>query len=253
MVQRPEQRAVAVVAVAGGVQVGAQPRRGLRVDRERVAPAALADDAQRIEAAVLVQIPDLERGDLGAAQPDLQADGQDGAVAQAGSERVLPAGGRSSSLRACALEKAAVVPSSRLMAGRSISRTGFLAAWPCRTRCLNRLDSADRRRRMVDGAACSVSRMCRSQAITARWSAWRSSSVRGDAERRHEVPHVEPVGPAGAGALLLGQPDLLLGDVGELRQHRRQGGRGRGGADDRGRGRGGGVAHGGRVCHTLST
>ena len=69
------------------------------------------------------------------------------------------------------------MPSSRLIAGRSISRTGFFAAWPWRTRCLNRLDSADSRRRTVDGAACSVSRMMRSQAITARWSTWRSSSV----------------------------------------------------------------------------
>ena len=64
------------------------PRRGLRVDRQRVAPAALAHDAQRIIAAVLVQVADLERGDFGAAQPDLQPDRQDGAVAQPG-DRVL--------------------------------------------------------------------------------------------------------------------------------------------------------------------
>jgi hypothetical protein len=37
-----------------------------------------------------------------------------------------------------------------------------------------------------------------------------------DIERLHEVTHVEPVGAAGAGALLLGQPDLFLGDGGEL-------------------------------------
>ncbi len=35
---------------------------------------------------------------------------------------------------------------------------------------------------------------------------------RGDAERPHEVRHVEPVGAAGAGALLASEPDLLFGD-----------------------------------------
>ena len=69
-------------AVPGGLQIGAEPRDGLRVDRQRVAPTALADDAQRVEAPVLVQIPNRERGDLGAAESDLQADGENGAVAQ---------------------------------------------------------------------------------------------------------------------------------------------------------------------------
>ncbi len=45
---------------------------------------------------------------------------------------------------------------------------------------------------------------------------------RGDAERPHEVRHIELVGAAGAGALLAGQPDLFLrdcrqvGQIGEL-------------------------------------
>ena len=38
----------------------------------------------------------------------------------------------------------------------------------------------------------------------------------GDAERPHEVPHVEPVGAAGLLALLLRQPDFFFGDGGEL-------------------------------------
>ena len=38
----------------------------------------------------------------------------------------------------------------------------------------------------------------------------------GDAERPHEVPHVEPVGAAGLRALLLRQPDFFFGDGGEL-------------------------------------
>jgi hypothetical protein len=60
--------------VPGEIEIGAHLRRGLRVDRERVAPSALAHHAQRVIAAVLVQIAERERGDLGAPQPDLQAD-----------------------------------------------------------------------------------------------------------------------------------------------------------------------------------
>jgi hypothetical protein len=32
--------------MAGGIEIGAQSRRGLRVDRQRIAPSALAYDAQ---------------------------------------------------------------------------------------------------------------------------------------------------------------------------------------------------------------
>jgi hypothetical protein len=74
------------------------------------------------------------------------------------------------------LAKARVVPSSRMIAGRTISPTGLRAASPWRTRCLNRLDSAASRRRIVDGAACSLSRMNRFHAITALCSTWRSSA-----------------------------------------------------------------------------
>ena len=144
------------LAVPERSQIGAQPRRGLRVDRQRVAPAALAHDAQRVIAAVLVQIADLERGDLGAAQPDLQADRQDRAVAQAG-DRVL---GRQveqfARLRFGEGERRAFVAIDRRpldLADR------VLSPWPCRTRCLYREDSAASRRRIVDDAACSVSRM----------------------------------------------------------------------------------------------
>ena len=55
-------------------------------------------------------------------------------------------------------------------------------------------------RRIVDDAARSLSRVNRSQAITALWSAWRNSS--GDAERALKC--CTPGGrPAGAGTLLL--------------------------------------------------
>ena len=69
------------------LEIGADALRGLRIDREGVAPAALADDAQRIEAPVLVQVADIEGGDLRAAESDLQADRENGAVTQTG-ERV---------------------------------------------------------------------------------------------------------------------------------------------------------------------
>ena len=74
-----------------------------------------------------------------------------------------------------------------------------------------------RGRRIVDAAACSVSRKKRSQAITALWSAWRSSADRNCA---HEVLDVEPVGAPGAGALLLPQPDLFFGNVGQALERR---------------------------------
>jgi hypothetical protein len=44
--------------------------------------------------------------------------------------------------------------------------------------------------------------------------------VAGDGECRHEMPHVEPVRPAGARALLFGEPDFFLGNVGEPFDHR---------------------------------
>ena len=75
MLERPEQGPVDIGRVAGRVDVSAKPRSRLRVDRQGIAPSALARYAQRIEAPVLVQIADLERGDLRAPESDLQADG----------------------------------------------------------------------------------------------------------------------------------------------------------------------------------
>jgi hypothetical protein len=43
-----------------------------------------------------------------------------------------------------------------------------------------------------------------------------------NADGRHEVAHVEPVGPPGARGLLLGEPDFFLGDLRELLHHRRR-------------------------------
>ena len=46
VLERPEQWPVDVGAMPGGVEIGAKPRRGLRVDRQRIAPAALARHPQ---------------------------------------------------------------------------------------------------------------------------------------------------------------------------------------------------------------
>jgi hypothetical protein len=54
VLERPEQRPVDVGAVLGLFKIGAQSRRGLWVDRQRVTPPAFAHDAQRVIAAVLV-------------------------------------------------------------------------------------------------------------------------------------------------------------------------------------------------------
>ena len=72
--QGTEQRCIGLITVAGAVQIGADALRRSGIDGERLAPAALAGDAQRIKAPVLVQIADIEGGDLGAAETDLQAD-----------------------------------------------------------------------------------------------------------------------------------------------------------------------------------
>src|SRR5262249_38960302 len=73
-----EQRRVELVAVAGDLEIGADALRGLRVDREGLAPAALALHAQRIETPGLVEIPDIQGGNLRAPETDLEADGENG-------------------------------------------------------------------------------------------------------------------------------------------------------------------------------
>ena len=50
--------AVEIFGVTGRVEIGADALGGLRIDRERIAAAALADDAQRIEAPIFVKVAD---------------------------------------------------------------------------------------------------------------------------------------------------------------------------------------------------
>jgi hypothetical protein len=57
-------------------------------------------------------------------------------IARSRKPAIVSSAGMSSNLRACAFAKARVEPSSRLIAGRSTSPTGFFAAYPWRTKCL---------------------------------------------------------------------------------------------------------------------
>src|SRR5438552_1474405 len=76
--------AVDLIAVPGTLKIGTDALCRLWVDRQSFAPSALADHAQSIEAPVLVKIAHVQGGDFGAAESDLQPNGENGAVAQAG-------------------------------------------------------------------------------------------------------------------------------------------------------------------------
>jgi hypothetical protein len=167
-----------------------------------------------------VEVADLERGNLGAAQADLKADRQDGAVAQA-FERV---------------SVGQVEQLSGVLLGES-ERGAFLAV--------------DRRPRdfshrvfrhvAVADQMLEQARQRRHSPADGRWRGLigfphvafpgddravidaAELVDAGDAERRHEVPHVELVGAAGARALLRSEPDFFLGDVGKpLHEGRRR-------------------------------
>src|ERR1700710_1243783 len=136
-----KQRGVELVAVAGALKIGADALRGLRVDRQRFAPSALADHAQRIEAPVLMKVANIQGGNLRAAKPTCKPTDK---MARSRKPASVQAGGASSNFRACIFENAAVLPSMRLIVGRSTSTTGFRVTVPWRTRCLNRLERAGR-------------------------------------------------------------------------------------------------------------
>ena len=60
-----EERAIEVVGVAGGGEVGPDPLGRLRVDGHGVLLRSLADDAERIETAVPVHVVDCQACDFG--------------------------------------------------------------------------------------------------------------------------------------------------------------------------------------------
>jgi hypothetical protein len=98
---------------------------------QRITSAAFAQNAQRIIPAILVQIPDRERGNFGAAETYLQADRQNCAIPR---PLTVSSFGWSRILRASAFEKASVVPSSRLITGRSTLVTWFFNRCPWQTK-----------------------------------------------------------------------------------------------------------------------
>ena len=85
--ERAEEGTVEVVAVASGVEVGPDPLGGLRVDGQGVLLGALANNAERVETAVDVQIANAKRRNFGPAQADLEPHRQDGSVAEPGDPR----------------------------------------------------------------------------------------------------------------------------------------------------------------------
>jgi hypothetical protein len=80
MAQLPEQRPV--TGMAGGFQIRLYPFDCIRRDGQGIVPAALAGDAQRVIAAILMQIRDDQRRDFGATEPRLQLHYQNGPVTQ---------------------------------------------------------------------------------------------------------------------------------------------------------------------------
>ena len=107
---------------------------------------------------------------------------------------------------------AAVLPSMRLIVGRSTSN----ATTPWRTRCLNKLDSAARRRRTVECFAPSLFALHPLPGDDGAMMDLAQFVGAGNAERAYEMAHVEPVGTAGLWTLLLRQPHFFFGDGGEL-------------------------------------
>ncbi len=224
--QQPEHRTVEVGAMPSEFQIGAQPRRGMRVDGERVVPAALADHPQRVTAAVLVPVADREGRDFGAPQPDLQADRLERAITHARDR-----------IRGWSIEHLA-----RLRLGEGEGRS--LVAIDCRARDLGDRAAggftvadqvheqtrqrgeppADRRRRRA--LALAHEPLPRDHRLVVDLA---QLGRRRDRQCAQEVRHIAPVGAAGAGALLAVQPDFFLRDGGEGGDGRGQAVRGAGG------------------------
>jgi hypothetical protein len=196
-----------------GLQIGAKTCGGLWVNRERISPATLAGDAQRIEAAVLVQVADLERRDLGAPQSDLQTDRQDRAISQTGDGIFGGQVEQFARLRFREGQGRAFIAIDRrpLNLADRIARGVVMTDQVLIQRGQGREPSADcRRRGVLDLAHVPLPGDHRFVVGLAQLLRYR------DAERAHEVLHVEPVGTTGAGTFLLREPDFLFGDLGKL-------------------------------------
>ena len=159
-----------------------------------------------------MQIADLQRRDLRTPQADLQADREDRSIAQAGGgifrrrvEQFARLRFREGEGRAfVAIERRPLDLADRIARGVVVPDEMLIE------RRQRREAPADCRRRGVLGLAHEAlpgdDRFVVGLAQLGRC---------GDRQCAHEVLDVEPVGAAGAGALLLLQPDFFLGDVGE--------------------------------------
>jgi len=114
--KRVEHRPVKILGAAGRGEVS--PESGRRhLDGSEGCPACrLCGAPEQIEAAVLIKVFDLQRGDLGTPQPGLRTDREDRPVRRPSNVSSV---GALSSFSASSLENASVVPCLRLMAGRN--------------------------------------------------------------------------------------------------------------------------------------
>jgi hypothetical protein len=171
-----------------------------------------------------VQVADREGRDFGAPQPDLQATDNS---ARSRKPATVSSAGASSILRACALAKARVDPSSRLIAGRDLGDRvagGFTVADQVLEQTRQRGEPpADRRRRRA--LALAHEPLPRDHRLVVDLA---QLGRRRDRQRAQEVRHIAPVGAAGAGALLALQSDFFLRDGGEGGDGRGQAVRARG-------------------------
>src|SRR5438128_8127726 len=77
---RPEEWSLDIITMPGKIEIVTNALRCLRVNGQTPLLAAFAHDLQGIESAIHVEVPDFQARDLRAAKPDLQTDGQHGAV-----------------------------------------------------------------------------------------------------------------------------------------------------------------------------
>ena len=159
--------------MSGSFQISADALGRIRLDGKRVTSAALPDNSHRVEAAVLMEVFHCERRDFRAAKAHLQPDCEDRAVAHS-VQRVIRRRIEQQSCLVLQENKGGTVLAVNC---RTLDfRDRIFSTWSCRVRSLKRLQSAESLRLTLDGAAPSISRMMRSQAMTALWSTWRSPS-----------------------------------------------------------------------------
>ena len=188
---RPEQRAVLVLAVPGGVEVIVDQRVGAGMQRQIPRLLALAGDLQMRHAPPRVsEILDLQLAQLLAPQRVKQQGRQDGAVALL-LDGFLPGGalpGAASSSRAWWSPSAGVLPSPLSALGRLTPLTGLWVTAFFSQRYSNSDDSAARRWRIVAAAERRARARSSRQAMTCARVTVRNSSGRTMPVKRMKSP-----------------------------------------------------------------